>query len=121
MQDCTINVLGTEYTVEIKKYKDDEYFKKMDCNGYCSESLKQIVICDMHTYPDWECESDKVIDLQQKKTLRHELIHAFLGESGLSDNSNPTETAWARNEEMVDWFAIQFQKIYKVFAELDLL
>lgn len=25
------------------------------------------------------------------------------------------------NEEMVDWFAIQFPKIYKVFAELDIM
>ena len=121
MQDCKVSILGTEYTVEIKKYKDDEYFKKMYCNGYCSESQKQIVLCDMHTYPDWESETEEVIELQHKKTLRHEIIHAFLGESGLSDNSNPTETAWARNEEMVDWFAIQSPKMFAVFQKLDLL
>lgn len=38
--------------------------------------------------------------------MRHELIHAFLGESGLRSDSE-----WAENEEMVDYFAIQFEKI----------
>ena len=37
-----------------------------------------------------------------KKVIRHELVHAFLFESGLSVNS------WADNEEIVDWIAIQF-------------
>ena len=52
--------------------------------------------------------------------LRHEIIHAFLNESGLSDSSNSVE-AWAKNEEMVDWFAIQSPKIFKVFQDLDIL
>ncbi len=51
-----------------------------------------------------------------KATLRHEIVHAFLGESGLSANSNESD-AWARNEEMVDWFALQGPKIYKAWQE----
>ena len=51
-----------------------------------------------------------------KQTLRHEIVHAFLGESGLSNNSNSID-AWARNEEVVDWFAIQGPKIYKAWQE----
>ena len=56
-----------------------------------------------------------------KKTLRHELIHAFLNESGLSDSSNCYEGAWTKNEEMVDWFAIQSPKIFEVFKEVSVL
>lgn len=52
-----------------------------------------------------------------KKVLRHELMHAFLNESGLSANSTVPDCAWAKNEEMVDWFAIQSPKIFKVFSE----
>ena len=52
-----------------------------------------------------------------KTTLRHEIVHAFLGESGLSANSNETD-AWARNEEMVDWIAIQGPKIWKAWKEV---
>ena len=44
------------------------------------------------------------------KVKRHEIIHAFLFESGLAENS-----AWAQNEEMVDFFAIQFPKLLKAF------
>ena len=48
--------------------------------------------------------------------MRHELIHAFLFESGLAENSN-----WARNEEMVDWIARQFPKMAKTFQEVKVL
>ena len=48
-------------------------------------------------------------------------MHAFLNESGLQSAANACDGSWARNEEMVDWFAIQSPKIYKVFAELDIL
>jgi hypothetical protein len=37
--------------------------------------------------------------------------------SGLADNSNGVD-AWARNEEMVDWFAMQGPKIYKIWREV---
>lgn len=43
---------------------------------------------------------------------RHELIHAFLYECGLNDSSD-----WARNEELIDWLAIQFPKINVLFEK----
>lgn len=56
-----------------------------------------------------------------KKTLRHEIIHAFLTESGLHGNTYNVDGGWAMNEEMVDWFAIQSPKIMRVFEELEVL
>ena len=52
---------------------------------------------------------DQMRNLQdyEKKILRHEIIHAFLYESGLDINSHDIDQ-WARDEEMVDWMAIQF-------------
>ena len=52
-----------------------------------------------------------------KKVLRHEIIHAFLYESGLWNNSGDVE-AWAQSEEMTDWFSIQFPKILRAFQEV---
>jgi hypothetical protein len=52
--------------------------------------------------------------------MRHEILHAFLYESGLRENSNKVY-AWAENEEMVDWIAIQFPKIEKIYKELNIL
>lgn len=112
----TVNILGTEYTVVVKKYDEDETFSAFKANGYCSGTEKEIGLCDMSTYPGWEKESEKARKNQEKITLRHEIVHAFLKESGLSSNSNETDS-WAENEEMVDWIAIQGPKIYAAWKE----
>lgn len=39
----------------------------------------------------------------------------FFAESGLRSNSD-----FAENEELVDWIAIQFPKIAKVFSDLNI-
>jgi hypothetical protein len=78
----------------------------------------RIVVADLNTIDGWANESDEVKRKQIKATLRHEIIHAFLHESGLS-GSSVTDVPWAVNEEMVDWFAIQFPKMIKVFEQLD--
>ena len=54
-------------------------------------------------------------------TLRHEITHAFLNESGLQNDTSVPGSGWATNEEMVDWIAIQFPKMKKAFEEADCL
>ena len=114
-----INVLGTEYSISFKD--DEEVCKDMgvpvgECGGYCNAYNHSIVIARLD-----KCEDgDTVREALQKESMRHEITHAFLNESGLSANANGTE-CWAKNEEMVDWFAIQSPKIYKVFVELNIL
>lgn len=112
----TVNVLGTKYRIVVKKYSDDKYFEKNDAAGYCSGTSKEIVLCDMATFKGWEDEPKEVCDAQQRLILRHEIVHAFLNESGLACNSNDV-SEWARNEEMVDWIALQGPKIYKAWQE----
>ena len=111
----TLNILGTDYSVEIKKYNDDEAFDRNSFSGYCDGYAKKIVCCDMNTYKGWENEEQQTIDATQKMTLRHEIVHAFFFESGLMDNSNTYEGAWSKNEELVDWIALQGGKIYKAW------
>lgn len=112
-----VNILGTEYTILIKKYDEDEVFERRSIDGYCDGYAKQIVVCDMHTYRGWEHEAEETIVECQKATLRHEIVHAFFNESGLMDSAFPYEGAWAKNEEMVDWLAIQIPKIHKAYQE----
>ncbi len=112
-----INVLGTEYTVMCKKYDEDELFERRHIDGYHDGLTKQIVYCDMSTYKSWEHEPLETIEAAQKETLRHEIIHAFFHESGLADSSLNLDGAWTKNEEMVDWFALQDPKIYKAWQE----
>ena len=55
----------------------------------------------------------------RKQILRHEIIHAFLSESGLEASGNSFGGSWAQNEEMVDWIAIQAPKLFAAFSEVD--
>lgn len=116
-----IDVLGTKYNIKRVNNGQDEYMDKMHFGGYCNEATKEIYILNLKTVPDWENESDDAIQKQEKETLRHELIHAFLNESGLQWNSFAPDRAWAKNEEMVDWFAIQMPKLIAAFKVADCL
>ena len=112
-----VNILGTKYSVEVKKYADDEQFKKRNICGYCDSQLKRIVICDPATYEDGYQKSPAKIAADIAETKRHEIVHAFFDESGLGAASLPYNGAWARNEEMVDWWAIQGPKVYEAWRE----
>lgn len=116
-----IDVLGTRYNLRRVNYGQDEFMEKMHFGGYCNDAKKEIVILNLKTVPEWNDEPEAAILSREHETIRHELIHAFLSESGLSWNSFAAEKAWAKNEEMVDWFAIQFPKLMKAFKEADAL
>lgn len=108
-----VNILGTEY--EIVEQSENENPKLKDCNGLCEQYSKKIVISDFEY-----CKDDTMLvenfDEFKKKVLRHEVVHAFFGESGLKSNCD-----YAENEELVDWLAIQSPKIFKVFQELGIM
>lgn len=114
----TVNVLGTEYAVTVKKYEEDEAFERLSIDGYCDGHIKEIVVCDMSTHKGWEHEPKETIEISQKQTLRHEIVHAFFDESGLASSSLGIDGPWSKNEEMVDWFALQGPKIYKAWQEV---
>lgn len=113
----SVNILGAEYAIIVKKYDEDEAFERRSNDGYCDSWTKQIVVCDMTTYKGWEHEPPETIAAAQKEAMRHEIVHAFFSESGLKDSALSPDVAWAKNEEMVDWFALQGPKIYKAWQE----
>ena len=114
----SVKILGTKYKLRKVNFGEDEFMERMKFGGYCDGTAKEIVVLNIKTLPDFANDPEEVILRREKETLRHEIIHAFLNESGLQWNSLPIEQAWAKNEEMVDWFAIQFPKILKVYKEL---
>jgi len=116
-----VNVLGTEYTIEIRKVSEDEYLKNNKLSGYCEEDTKLIVIADMSEKEFFGNLSEKAQEVYRKQTMRHELTHAFLNESGLSASASVPACAWAKYEEMVDWIAIQFPKMLRAFEEVGCL
>lgn len=106
-----VNVLGTEYSVIIANESTDKGLVNKD--GYCDTSTKECVVDEMN---NTDPSAKKNLPEYQKQVIRHELTHAFLCESGLDVCSE-----WAKNEEMVDWIAIQFPKMLKAFKEANAL
>ena len=114
----TIDILGTKHEVRFRKRKEDPRLENLD--GYYDPTVKLIVACE------FEPSTDENVDVQnfkalRQKVLRHEIVHAFLYESGLHVNANVWHGAWPESEEMVDWFAIQGPKIYAAWQEADCL
>ena len=111
-----VNVLGAVYKVyrRVSIYSDRSLNNRF---GYCDFINRKIVIADIRMIPGWEEESDSVLQSQENQTLRHEIIHAFLSESGLRASSCDVQ-GWAMNEEMIDWFSLQYPKIRDVFIKL---
>lgn len=108
-----VNILGVEYTVLIGC--DAEALPE-DADGCMDHSTKKIKIAKIET------DRDSVQNTKEytKKILRHEIIHAFLYESGLYASSGFSE-CWATDETIVDWIAIQSPKIFKALKEVDAL
>lgn len=108
MQDCKVSILGTEYSINFKELSDQ------DIDGYTDNTSKQIVVRSDNKNHMGDFE------YLQKKQLRHEIIHAFMSESGLQCNWQHAEQ-FGHDETTVDWIAIQFPKILKVFEEVGAL
>lgn len=103
-------ILGEEWIVNITTEKHDKKLEVMD--GYADWSVRRIVVRDIK--PDRDSMND--LEAYKRKVLRHEIVHAFLLESGL-DECSADVSGWARNEEMIDWFARQGEKIYNAWVQ----
>lgn len=108
-----VNVLGTEYTILFDVPEED---MPENSDGCMDQSTKTIKITKMEP-----CRNSLADLLEyKKKVLRHEIVHAFLYESGCWNNSG-TSDAWGQDKTITDWFAIQGPKIFRAFQEADCL
>lgn len=114
-----VNILGTDYSIEVHKVSVDKLLKDNRWSGYCNSVTKKIVVADLTEREFFDFESDKEQELTRKEILRHEINHAFLSESGLKESSLQYNCGWANNEEMVDWIAIQAPKLFTAYRNAD--
>ena len=105
-----LNILGTEYELIVANERDYPYMK--ECDGYTDTSVKKLYVKDF-TECQKEESSLKDLNAYAHKVAMHEIVHAFLYESGLSVNSD-----WATNEELIDWIAIQLPKLSKLMVDI---
>lgn len=104
----SINILGTVYDILCFDLSDDPRMK--DCSGLCDGTVHEICVDNFASEKSGLAVKD--LPALSRKVMRHEILHAFLFESGLAENSD-----WAQNEEIVDWFAIQGPKIIQAWKE----
>lgn len=97
MSDKTVNILGQEYTIKFENTRTEPVLK--DADGECRWYKKEIVIDD-------ELEPKEHKDF----IIRHEILHAFLAESGLR--------RYREDEDIINWIAWNFNKLQKVFNEV---
>lgn len=112
MEPLKANVLGTDYEIILASEKEMPN-ELEDRDGSIDESIKTILV-ENYSHLEGNPHALKDRDFLIRKNIRHELVHAFLFESGLAEN-----TTWAQNEEMVDWIARQFPKMLKAFEEVE--
>lgn len=121
-QDRFIDVLGSTWSIRFEYQADDEAFKSGNCWGYAEDCEKVIILCRPFEDEDPLGLSIAAQIINLKRILRHEIVHAFLSESGLADSAKGTgDESWATNEEMIDWFARMSPKIFKLYSELGVL
>lgn len=114
-----VMILGVNYAVHLDV--DPKSDSGLDgLFGYTSMLGKKIVVGDVAKMPGWRDESASIRKKQKHCSIRHEVIHAYLMESGLWGSSMKANH-WATNEEMIDWFAIQMPRICETFRALGAL
>lgn len=120
-ENTTASILGTEYKIIFKSYNEEPEFGNGNCAAFCNSITKVILVCIIESEPGYTKCSEEHLSALYREIIRHEIIHAFLYESGLANESHSSSHSWATDEEIIDWFAIQFPKIKKVYEKLDLI
>lgn len=110
LEGINISVLGTDYTIRCVRAEDMPQWFFENNKGYCDHTTKTITVEDLIARKDDYKDVLSDLEMVINQAVRHELIHAFLRESGLGEESEVTEI-------IVDWFALQAPKLFQVFCQ----
>ena len=107
-----VDILGQKYIVRLIPKSGDERFEKLKCDGFCDYSTREIIMWNMTQ------EENDVGNLKTSihHILYHELVHAFMFESGLGSDWEHKE--YGQEETTVDWIAWQAEKIVNAAKEV---
>jgi len=108
---CVVSVLGTDYRIFIDVPESEDAVLK-ECAGYCDKTSHRIAVCAKEPNANLDDYTQ-----YQKQTLRHEITHAFLFESGLGGDAIWYVHGQEHPEQLVDWIARQFPKMLKAFQD----
>lgn len=101
-----VDILGQPY--DIYETSEEGNPKMEDANAYVELYSKKIILND-DLMKNEDGRKVERLDLFKQKVIRHELIHAFLHEAGMSK--------YVYDEDLVDWLAFQIPKIYEASTQ----
>lgn len=112
MKTYNLNILGARWKMKIIPRESDPMFQQVD--GYTDRSVKTIYIPDSAF---GEIDDLRDYGAYLKEVKRHEIIHAFLYESGLAQNMY--HSSFGHCEQSIDWYAMQFPKLIEAFKKAE--
>lgn len=109
-----VNILGEPFKIYVIPRRFDRGLaENPDLEGYTDYTVNKIVCEDLADSEGSDNQED--VDVVIRRIIRHEVLHAFLFRCGLDANSD-----WARNEELVDFFAIKFPDLSALYQVLEI-
>lgn len=95
--NLTIDILGTPYEIVFTTKEENDKLEEAD--GVAELFSKRLVVelCKPTR------KTFEKLEEHNKKVIRHEMVHAFLHESGLQD--------YSRDEVLTSWIALQIPKM----------
>jgi hypothetical protein len=103
----SVSVLGSKYRITYTDTAHDSNLK--NCDGYCDRTSRSICVSRRESDSDVDD-----FDMYARKVLRHEIVHAFMYESGLGENWEHRN--FGQEETVVDWIASQGPKIIEAWV-----
>ena len=79
MQDCKVNILGTEWNIIFQTIEQDKAFA--DCDGYCDPTVKKIHV---RLYTDEEVKEQK-FGYESKMCIRDSINSIILYNRNMTD------------------------------------
>ena len=114
--DISVSILGTEYTLHVCPDSKDKRFEQLNCDGFCDYSTKELFVSNFTG--NLVNREISVSDPRYiiRNAIRHEMVHAFLFESGLGcDWEHKT---FGHEETTVDWIAKQLPNMYETYLKI---
>lgn len=112
MKTCKVNILGSVWRFDYIAAEEDKT-PILGVSGYCDPTVKRIVV-----YKAPKDATVRDVGVTERATARHEVLHAYLYESGLGEEMRGVN---GHDEQIIDWFANQAMKIYGTYRELGVL
>jgi len=119
MTEKKIKIMGKKWKVIFMTEKEDKEGVLYKADGICDDSIRTIYLRDYYHRKREPTDCDDS-DHIMRRNIRHEILHAYLDECGLKEDS-ASANAWARNEEMVDWIANLLPRVNKTLKKMKVI